>query len=228
MDRIEASAEQPGLRTGAVEGDTERENLAGADQARRLYDVLGRHVIERADLVVLAPTAPVLELLRCLGDRLFADLDVHNAVPSGLLIILQRAFPSMDARSRCNIALAAGVSASGVRRCRFDEYALLAHDPAHKHPFKKPAILEDIHETQFDCRCGHCRRTYAARAGEQHRRRVSQHKAAGATGAETGDGRRKDHRAPDAGRPRCLASIPAMKKLLDEARAHKVTIVYSI
>ena len=42
----------------------------------------------------------------------------------------------MDARSRCNIALAAGVSASGVRRCRFDEHALLAHDPAHKHSFK--------------------------------------------------------------------------------------------
>jgi hypothetical protein len=41
-----------------------------------------------------------------------------------------------NARSRCNIALAAGVSASGERRCRFDEHALLAHDPAHKHSFK--------------------------------------------------------------------------------------------
>ena len=29
-------------------------------------------------------------------------------------------------------------------------------------------------------------------------------------------------------RPRCVASIPAMKKLLDEARAHKVTVIYSI
>jgi nicotinamidase-related amidase len=29
-------------------------------------------------------------------------------------------------------------------------------------------------------------------------------------------------------RPRCVASIPAMKKLLDEARAAKVTVVYSI
>ncbi len=29
-------------------------------------------------------------------------------------------------------------------------------------------------------------------------------------------------------RPRCVASIPAMKKLLDEARAAKATIVYSI
>jgi nicotinamidase-related amidase len=29
-------------------------------------------------------------------------------------------------------------------------------------------------------------------------------------------------------RPRCVASIPAMKKLLDEARANKVTVIYSI
>jgi len=49
---------------------------------------------------------------------LFADLDVHIAVPSGLLVIAARSL-SKDARSRCNIALAAGVSASGVRRCRF-------------------------------------------------------------------------------------------------------------
>jgi nicotinamidase-related amidase len=29
-------------------------------------------------------------------------------------------------------------------------------------------------------------------------------------------------------RPRCLATIPGMKKLLDEARAHKVLVVYSL
>lgn len=29
-------------------------------------------------------------------------------------------------------------------------------------------------------------------------------------------------------RPRCVAQIPAMKKLLDEARAHKVPVVYSL
>jgi nicotinamidase-related amidase len=29
-------------------------------------------------------------------------------------------------------------------------------------------------------------------------------------------------------RPRCMASIPTVKKLLDEARAHKVPVVYSI
>ena len=29
-------------------------------------------------------------------------------------------------------------------------------------------------------------------------------------------------------RPRCVDSVPAMKKLLDEARAHKVAVIYSI
>jgi len=66
---------------------------------------------------------------------LFADLDVHKTVPSGLLFIAAAPL-SMDARSICNIALVAGVSASGVRRRRFDEHALLAHDPVHKHSLK--------------------------------------------------------------------------------------------
>ena len=57
---------------------------------RGLDDVLGRDVIERADLVFFAPAPPIRKLLRCLGDRLFADLDVHKAVPSGLLIIAGR------------------------------------------------------------------------------------------------------------------------------------------
>src|SRR6185437_1614925 len=83
MDRVEAPAEQSGLRTGAIEGNTEREDLAGADQARRLYNVLRHHVVERADLVLFAPASPVLELLGSFGDRLLADLDIHEAVPSG-------------------------------------------------------------------------------------------------------------------------------------------------
>jgi hypothetical protein len=57
-------------------------------------------------------------------------LPVFSLLPRG---------PRQGRPSRCNIALATGVSASGVRRCRFDERALLAHDPAHKHSFKKPA-----------------------------------------------------------------------------------------
>ena len=79
VDRIEAAAEQPGLRAFAVERDAEREHLAGADQAGGPDDVFGRDVVERADLVVLAPAAPVRELLGGFLDRLLADLDVHRS-----------------------------------------------------------------------------------------------------------------------------------------------------
>src|SRR5215510_10053272 len=65
----------------AVERNAEREHLSGADEARRLDDVLGLDVVERADLVVLAPAAPILELLRRLCDRLEAHLDVHSLSP---------------------------------------------------------------------------------------------------------------------------------------------------
>src|SRR5262249_37945412 len=81
MDRIEAAAEQAGLRAVGVERDAEREHLADADQARCLDDVLGAHVVERPDLVVLTPTLPVLELPGGLPDRLFPDLDVHGLKP---------------------------------------------------------------------------------------------------------------------------------------------------
>src|SRR6185437_7079446 len=43
-------------------------------------------LIERADLVVLAPAPPVRQLLRGLLDRFPADLDVHEALPSTLII----------------------------------------------------------------------------------------------------------------------------------------------
>ena len=86
MDRIEAAAEQAGLRAVAVERDAERKHFAGADQTGCLHDVLGRDLIERADLIVLAPTAPVAELLRGLRDRLPPHLDVHRL----LLLILSR------------------------------------------------------------------------------------------------------------------------------------------
>src|SRR5262249_6650857 len=80
VDRVEAAAEEAGLRTGAVERNAERKHLAGADQARGLDDVFRPHVIERADLVVLAPPAPVLELVGGLLDRLSSDLDVHQSL----------------------------------------------------------------------------------------------------------------------------------------------------
>ena len=81
MDRIEAAAEQPVLRPIGIERNAQRENLAGADQARGLDDILRGNVIERAAVIVLAPAAPVLELLRRLGDRFAADLDIHRFIP---------------------------------------------------------------------------------------------------------------------------------------------------
>jgi hypothetical protein len=62
-----------------IERDAECEHLAGADQARRAHDVFRQDVIERANLIVLAPAPPVLELFGSLADRLPADRDVHSA-----------------------------------------------------------------------------------------------------------------------------------------------------
>src|SRR5262249_45956717 len=78
VDRIEAPAEEAGLRTVAIERDAGREYLSGANEARCLDDVLGLHVVERADLIVLAPAAPVLELVGRLADRLLTNLDIHR------------------------------------------------------------------------------------------------------------------------------------------------------
>src|SRR6516162_1494006 len=88
VDRIEAPSEQAGLRTVAVERDAERKHLAGADQTSGLDDILGRDVVERADVVVLAPAPPILELLRSLGNRLLAHFDVH--VPCPLIALSRR------------------------------------------------------------------------------------------------------------------------------------------
>src|SRR5579864_5801066 len=81
VDRIEAAAEQAVLRAVGVERNAERENLAGANEACRLDDILRRDVVERSDVIVLAPAAPVLQLFRRLGDRFLADLDVHRTTP---------------------------------------------------------------------------------------------------------------------------------------------------
>jgi len=87
MDRIPAAAEQTGLRAAAVERNAERENLAGPDQAGGAHDVFGRDVIERADLVVLAPAAPILEPVGGFGDGRAADGDVHSPSPSSSVFI---------------------------------------------------------------------------------------------------------------------------------------------
>src|SRR6266478_4786638 len=96
MDRIEASSEQAGLRAVAVERDAERKHLAGADQTSGLDDILRPDVVERADLVVLAPAPPILQLLRRLGNRLLARFDVHVPCP---LIALSRQ-PGSSSRPR--------------------------------------------------------------------------------------------------------------------------------
>src|SRR5262249_59210550 len=70
--------------------DAERKHLAGADQTGGLDDILRPDLVERADLVVLAPAAPILELLRSLGNRLLAHLDVH--VPRPLIALSQMAW----------------------------------------------------------------------------------------------------------------------------------------
>src|SRR6185437_12367001 len=69
--------------------------------------VLRPHVIERADLVVLAPAAPVAELLARFGDCLAPHLDVHSCLlppapdSAGLSApILTRAVQFVHAASR--------------------------------------------------------------------------------------------------------------------------------
>src|SRR5208282_1347864 len=74
----EAAAEQSGLRAVGVERDAERKHLAGADEARGLDDILRRDLVERADLIVFSPAAPVLELRRRLGDGFLTHLNVHR------------------------------------------------------------------------------------------------------------------------------------------------------
>ena len=86
VDRVPASAEQTGLRAGAVERNAKREHLAGAHEPRRVDDIVQADVIERADLVVLAPAAPVFQLFRRFRDRLFPDRDVHIRVSSSTSI----------------------------------------------------------------------------------------------------------------------------------------------
>jgi hypothetical protein len=46
-------------------------------------------VIEGANLVFFPPPSPILQFFRSFGDRLFADLDIHEVFPSGVLLISQ-------------------------------------------------------------------------------------------------------------------------------------------
>jgi hypothetical protein len=47
-------------------------------------------MVQGADLIILAPSSPVLQFLCGFGDRFFADLDVHEELPSGFFIFSRR------------------------------------------------------------------------------------------------------------------------------------------
>ena len=70
MDGVPALAEQAALRSASAQWDAEGKDLAALDQFGRGDHVGGRHVVERADLVVLAPTPPIGQRLEGLIDGL--------------------------------------------------------------------------------------------------------------------------------------------------------------
>ena len=84
MQRIDAPHRRviglAALWTELVEVERERDHLALLDELRRGDDVLGARVVERADLVLRAPLAPVLELLRRVAKVLAGELALcHGA-----------------------------------------------------------------------------------------------------------------------------------------------------
>ncbi len=78
VDRIGAPHRRIGalgaLRTGMVEIERERDHLAFTHQLRRRDDVLRAGIVERADLVIRPPLAPVLVFLRRIAEVLAVDL----------------------------------------------------------------------------------------------------------------------------------------------------------
>src|SRR5260221_5201106 len=95
MDRIEAAAEEARLRTFRVERNAEREYPAGPNEVCGLDNFRRAHVVERADLVVLAPAAPIGQFLRGLLDCLKADTDIHaNSSEILAAFTLENFYPS--------------------------------------------------------------------------------------------------------------------------------------
>ena len=82
VQRIDASHRRvvglAALRTELVEVERERDHLALLHELRRRDDVLGARVVERADLVVRAPLAPVLVLLRRVAKVLAGELALSH------------------------------------------------------------------------------------------------------------------------------------------------------
>ena len=72
---------EPALRPAIVERDAHAEDAAFLDEFRRIVDLRRSDVVQRADLVVLAPADPVRKFLARFGNGRAADLDVHGRVP---------------------------------------------------------------------------------------------------------------------------------------------------
>ena len=81
VDRIEAVAPQAFLRTGAVEVKPQRKHFAFFYQARSVDDVLRGDVVQRTDLIVRAPLAPVFAFLG--GGAQVRDGEFFGVVAAG-------------------------------------------------------------------------------------------------------------------------------------------------
>src|SRR6476646_10038082 len=86
VDRIETPPEQAGLWPGAIKRNSQCKDLAGPDQASRIDDIFRGNMVARTNLVFLAPASPILEFLCSLCNRLLTNLDVHELLPSHLLL----------------------------------------------------------------------------------------------------------------------------------------------
>jgi hypothetical protein len=66
------------LRARVIEVQRKRDHFALPDQARSSDDVLWSRIVERADLVVRSPFAPILVLLSSLAHVLTGDLSCRH------------------------------------------------------------------------------------------------------------------------------------------------------
>src|SRR5213593_445066 len=81
---VPASPEDTALRAVLVEVEAEPEHLALLHQPGGVHDVLGRDVVEDAELVVRTPFAPVLELLGLFQDIVSGQLRHWFSLPAPL------------------------------------------------------------------------------------------------------------------------------------------------
>jgi nicotinamidase-related amidase len=156
---------------------------------------------------------------------LFADLDIHELLPSGFLISQVK----FAADYRGNIAQSAGVSSSGCD-ITLTGHATLAHDPANFKPRRRTIMKRHLIPVAILATLA----LPANAANIVDEWASVKPPAAPTLKLVTVDPKTTallmlDFMNQNYGqRPRCLDTIPAMKKLLAEARANKVPMVYSI